>query len=147
MEDDIVSVRLEDGVPMVDPGVPELRLNPDVVDALEFEETKTYADDGGTEKCYHYIDDMPDSVPLETCYVLNIGDTCAQSTISGQEQLFTLVNSTYTQGLLNETAKAGENFRQCAAIVSDAEFRYLTRPDDIGEIESVVGAVTQGADY
>jgi len=141
MEDDIVSVRFENGTPVVDAGVPEMRLNQDAVDALGLSETTSYQNDGKSDKRYQQFEDVPDPAPLTKCYVVEPGESLAFEPISEQEQLFSLVGNTYAQGLLSDTDQADNHFRQCSSIVQQTSFRRLTRPDDIDELPKLVESV------
>jgi len=145
IEDDIVSVRIENETPMVHPGVPELRLNPDTVEVLGFTETTSYPNDGNSGKRYHRLDDMPSAAPILACYVLQPSQTYSVTPLPEREQLFSLVESTYTQGLLSDTAQTGNHFQQCRTVVARTKFRSLSRRDDLDDISALVGTVIEDA--
>ncbi|MDS0261450.1 hypothetical protein NDI56_18775 [Haloarcula sp. S1CR25-12] len=141
MEDDIVCVRFEDGVPVVVPGVPELRLKPDAVEALDLAETRTYADDGGSDKRYQRFEDTPDPAPVVACYILTEGESVSLDDASENDHLFSLIESTYTRGLLRETEQTDTHFGQCATVVETTNCRRLTRTDDHAALPSLIERV------
>ena len=141
LEDDIVSVRFDDETPIVDPGVPEMRLKPDAVDGLAIEGTTSHADDGGSGKRYQQFPEVPDAVPLAGCYVLDTADAIGFREIPQRGALFNLVNHTYTQGLLSDTDQAGAHFQQCSAIADRVPFKLLERPEDHDELPALIDTV------
>lgn len=143
LEDDIVSVRFDDGTPIVDPGIPEMRLEPDAVAGLHIEGTRSHSDDGGSQKRYQQFDAVPDPAPLGGCYVLDDGETLRLTDIPEQGALFNLVNHTYTQGLLPDTHQTTVHFRQCTDIASEIPFQLLERPMDHEALSSVIDAVVR----
>lgn len=143
MEDDIVSVRFEDGIPIVDPGVPEMRLNSDVVDTLDIKGTREYEDDAGPQKRYDEFEETPDPAPLGRCYALEKGDKIAIETLSQREQLFGLTEATYTQGLIPDTESSERHFQQCSEIVETTPFHRLTRPDDFKKLPAFLDAIVE----
>ena len=147
MEDDIVSVRFEGQTPTVDPGVPELRLKPDAVDALGFKRTTSYPNDGNSGKRYQPLDGVPEPAPLTRCYVLRTGESLGFEPISERDRLFTLIQNTYTQGLLPDTHQTGDHFQQCSAIVETVSFRKLERPDELIRLADLVNLVIKDVEY
>ncbi|MUV88610.1 hypothetical protein GJ629_00815 [Halapricum sp. CBA1109] len=147
LEDDIVSIRFEDETPVVDPGVPEMRLRPDAVEALGIERTHQCEDDGGSDKRYLVFDEQPDPVPIGGCYVLRQGERLVIEDLPEKERLFQLVDQTYTQGMLSDTDASGDHFRQCAAVVERTSFGVLQRPSDHDVLPSLVAAVVDSSRF
>lgn len=143
MEDDIVSVRSEGDTPVVDPGVPEMRLHADAVGALGIGDTTTYPNDGGSDKHYRQFTDVPAPAPIGAFYVLRSGDSLSVEDISEREQLFNLIESTYTQGMLSDTGQASTHFQQCANVVGTTPVRVLERPNDIDVLPELVDVVRE----
>lgn len=143
MEDDLVSIRLDGDTPIVDPGVPELRLHSDVVAALNVEGATRCSDDGGSDKLYYRMDTAPDSAPLDRCYLLERGEAVSLETLAQRPQLFSLIRSTYTRGLVPTTRRSASHFDQCSTVVEEVPFRRLTRPRDIDSLWTLVDAVVK----
>ena len=143
LEDDIVSVRFENETPIVDPGVPEMRLVPDAVEALGIDGAVHHPDDGGSEKQYQQFENVPASAPLAGCYVLRNGDSLSLSELSERDQLFNIVQSTYTQGLLPDTDRTDNHFQQCSTVAGTTLCRLLTRPDDHDVLPTLVDTVVE----
>lgn len=144
LEDDIVSIRFDGETPIVDPGVPEMRLKPDAVEALGIGGTRQYENDGDSGKQYLELEEQPDPVPLERCYVLQQGERLAIDSLPERERLFQLIDQTYTQGMLSDTDASGDHFRQCAAVVEQTTFGVLRRPSDHDSLPSLVATVVDG---
>lgn len=141
LEDDIVSIRFDDGAPVVDPGIPEMRLEPDAVEGLSIEGTRSHSRDGGSQKRYQQFDSVPEPVRLGGCYVLDDSETLRLTDIPERGALFNLVNHTYTQGLLPDTHRTASHFQQCTDIAAEIPFRLLERPKDHEALQSVIDAV------
>jgi len=141
LEDDTVAVRFDDGTPVVVPGVPHLRLSPDAVTALGFEETTTPAGDWGPVKQYLGTGAIPDPTPLARCYVLQDGDSLEFKEIPPRNRPFVLVTSTYAQGLLPDTGMTEDHFEQCATVVDSASIKRLVRPRDHAQLSLLVSLV------
>lgn len=143
LEDDIVSIRFDEETPIVDPGIPEMRLEPDAVDGLRIEGTESHSQDGGSQKRYQQFDSVPDPAPLGGCYVLDDGESVCFSDIPEQGALFNLVDHTYTQGLLPDTHQTAVHFQQCTDIAAEIPFQLLERPKDHDTLSSVIDAVVR----
>lgn len=140
LEDDVVAIRFDEGVPVVLPGVPQLRLRPDVAASLDVEAT-TRTDDGGSNKYYQEVDDVPDPAPLGGIYRLREGETLTLEQNTGHDQLFELLTQTYARGLLGETETTADHFEQCGAILESVPFQTLSRPLEYEILPSVVELV------
>jgi len=143
LEDDIVSVRFEDESPLVDPGVPEMRLKPDAVDELGVDGATDHPDDGGSGKLYSQFDAVSRPAQVAGCYLLRTDDSVSLDTVPDRGQLFKLVESTYTQGLLSDTRQTETHFQQCVSVVETTPFRFLSRPENLEELSSVVDTVVR----
>lgn len=143
LEDDTVGIRFDDGTPVVVPGVPQLRLSPDAVDALEFENTTVPSGDWGPTKRYQQIEDVPAPAPLAGCYLLQDDETLALKKIPPRNRIFALVTSTYAQGLLSDTDVTGDHFEQCAKIVETTPVQRLVRPKDHAQLPLLVNLVVR----
>ncbi|MCU4974876.1 hypothetical protein OB955_19335 [Halobacteria archaeon AArc-m2/3/4] len=143
LEDDLVAVRTDGESPTVFPGVPQLRLTTDAVEALEVEHTTRPDDDGGSEKRYQYVDEVPDPAPLKGCYLLRDGEPLSLERLAPRDQLFELVSNTYTVGLLSDTEATPTHFQQCSTIVETTPFHVLRRPRDHHQLPSLVELVAE----
>ncbi len=141
LEDDVVGIRFDGDTPTVLPGVPQLRLKPDAVDALNVDGTTRYPDDGGSGKRYQQLADVPDPAPLAGCYILQEGESFALETLAGSEPLFQLVASTYVRGLLSDTEATATHFKQCSRVFETTPFQRLQRPDDHSKLPTLIEMV------
>jgi hypothetical protein len=127
-DDDVVAIRFDDGKPVVVPGIPQLRLAPDAVDALGIEGTTRPEGDWGPEKRYRQFRQMPPPSRLSNVYVLQPGERVAIKEIPARNRVFVLITSTYTQGMLSDTGLASNHFKQCSTVVKTTAVRRLQRP-------------------
>ncbi|RQG94015.1 hypothetical protein [Natrarchaeobius chitinivorans] len=143
LEDDLVGIRLESGRPVVVPGVPEIRLLPDAIDALDVDGTSRPEEIGDSEKRYKRIDATADPVSLSRCYVLSDGDELALEPVPPRDRVVELIARTYTGGLLDETGATADNFRSCSTITEETPFLALSRPRDHDRLPELVELVAR----
>ncbi|RQH01486.1 hypothetical protein EA472_07255 [Natrarchaeobius oligotrophus] len=141
LEDDVVGIRVDESHPAVLPGVPQLRLMPDAVEALDVEGTTGPASDADSEKRYKQFDAARRPAPLAACYLLEEDDSLAIDRLDPHERVSQLVSRTYTGGMLAETDATAVNFRQCTTIAKTCPFRRLRRPRDHRSLPALVEAV------
>lgn len=141
LSDDITAVEIVDEMPMVLPGMPLLKLTPDV--AALFDSGETCLSAGPEDKDLYRI---PSGVPqstrlLDRLYVITDGEL--QSTnMSPGETVQALVGHTYTQSLLDETS-IGTHFRQCTRVADTTDVRWLSRPNDLEVLSDTVHQIEQ----
>lgn len=147
LEDDVVAIRFDDDGAAVLPGVPQLRLKPEAVDALDVTDTAVFPADGPSEKRYKLVEPAADPVPLAGCYFLADGDDLAVERLAPREALFDLMGQTYySGGLLSETETTDDHFQQCSAIVDSVSVGTLERPRRYDELPSLVEFVADELD-
>jgi len=141
LDDDVVGIRFDRETPTVVPGLSQLRLSPDAVDALDVAEASRPTGDWGPPKRYRELAESPDPVPLAGVYILQTGDELAIKPIPERNRLFVLVTSSYARGLLSDLDLTAEHFRQCSEIVSEVPIRRLQRPQTHDVLPRLVDAV------
>lgn len=141
LEDDLVGIRFDGEQPMVVPGVPQLRLLPDAIDALGVDGTTQPESEGDAEKRYKRIETVREPAPLTRCYRLRDGPELSFETVPPHEQVFSLISQTYTGGLLAETETTADNFRLCSGVAETTTFRTLHRPKDHDRLPSLVDRI------
>jgi hypothetical protein len=115
---------------MVLPGVPQLRLVPEAVEALGIEGTSQPIGDRGPEKRYGRTDPVVEPVPLARCYFLRWGDELALESHGGHDAFLELTSRAYARGLLSDTDATADYFDRCAELVETIPLRVLRRPRD-----------------
>jgi hypothetical protein len=141
LSDDITAIEIADGEPMVVPGVPLLKLAPELPLRLDLDWDRLSAVSQGKE-LYRVPGGVPRSRrPLDRLYVLAEGDL-RSAAMSPGERIQALVGHTYTQSLLDE-ASIGDHFRQCARVAETAAVRRLSRPRDLDSLPATVRRIEE----
>lgn len=145
LDDDIVPVRFRDATAIVAPGIPQLKLNPDVADTFDVEVAGEPKDDG---KLYVRLDSATgrDWVPLRCCYVLTEGPEVSVRPVPPREQFVVLLDKTYTVGLLDDTGMKPAHFEQCAKLMETTPLRELKRPQRLAALPDLVETVVEDID-
>lgn len=143
LADDIVGIRPGDGAPTVLSGVPQLRLEPEVVAALDIDETATSSQSARSEKQYLNLTPVADTVPVGCFYLLAEGESVAIESLAGTEQFFQVVKRTFHDGFLSEDRMTPTGFQQCSTVIDASPVRYLRRPRRYEALPSVVKRVVR----
>lgn len=144
LDDDIVVVRFDDGGPVVAPGVPQLKLTPEMEARIDIDSAKAEDTSDVTGKTHYRTETAnvdPDAVPLAGCYLLRDGPTASVERVTGRDAILELIANTYTGGLLDETDRNGANFQHCTSIVRNTSVNALARPQDLAALPDLVDAV------
>jgi hypothetical protein len=141
--DDIVGIRVDEDPPTVVPGVPQLRLDPDVVAALGVDGTTRPDHDAGPDKRYRQLDPVREPLPLGCVYVLEEGESLGVESLAGPDQFFRFVEHTYRRGYLSGEDMTPTGFEQCAAVVESTPVRLLRRPKRHDVLTSLVELVAR----
>lgn len=143
LEDDVVGIDVGGDQPTVLPGVPQLRLKPEAIDALDVDGTTRPERDTGAVKRYKQLEPTVEPVPLSTCYLLADGDELALEPIDPQTRVVELISRTYTGGMLRETDATAVNLEHCAQVADAATFQRLQRPKTHESLSAVVDCVAR----
>jgi hypothetical protein len=141
--DDVVGIKIDDGMSVVVPGVPQIRLGDDTIEGVGIEETIRYEHDRGPEKSYQPIDNQSNETELGSIYTLQNNDTTCINNLDGPIAFFQLVTSTYAQGLLSDTDATTEHFEQCAAVLNQVSLRQLARPKSFERLPEVAELIAE----
>lgn len=141
LADDVVAIQFGDGQPTVVPGVPQIRLSPEVADGLGIDPVHSYDHDWGIEKVYQPIEAQADAAPLRAIYSLEEADDVGIELFDGSASLFELVTNTYAQGLLPDTGATADHFDQCSRVLASTPVRRLRRPKRFDRLPEVVDRV------
>jgi hypothetical protein len=144
LDDDIVVVRFDEQGPVVAPGVPQLKLTPEMENRIDIDSADAEDTRGVTGKTYYRTETEtvdPHGVPLSGCYLLRDGPAASVEPVTGHDAILELIANTYTGGLLDETDRAEMNFQQCANIVGDTSVNVLARPQSLAALPDLVEAV------
>ncbi len=139
LDDDLVVIETGGKTPVVYPGVPELKLYPEVADTLHIDSPVTGRDDD-TGKQYHTTAAQwqRDPLPLERCYRLAEHETFELNSLPAHDWLLTLISDTYNAGLLEDTDTMSLHFEQCAHVIEAADVAELRRPDNLSALPGFV---------
>ncbi|WP_424016469.1 hypothetical protein ACOZ4N_11230 [Halorientalis pallida] len=142
LDDDIVPIRFREETPVVAPGIPQLKLSPEVADTLDVDVAGEPRDDG---KLYVRVDSATgrDWVPLRCCFVLTKGPELSVRPVPPRDRFVVLVDNTYTASLLDETEAMPEHFRRCARLIETTPLRELRRPQRLTALPDLVETVVE----
>jgi hypothetical protein len=136
LEDDVVSVRIDQGVPIIDPGVPVLRLPIDSVEALDVERRNLHKDGLNKNKRFMDISYSPGSSNLDGCYIYKPGDEYRIEKLTSSENVLHVISNTYGRNLLSDMELQEDNFIQCSTVAENVPFRSIHRPSKLDDIKS-----------
>jgi hypothetical protein len=144
VDDDILTITTDGTVPLTIPGVPRVKMYPDVathlgldVEALaplhprDAKRGRTVADRFATGP-----------LPLRVLYVLDDAETLSLAPLTPSAALVELLRHSYGARTLQATRTA-EHFRQCATVAGRVPARVLRRPRSLAALPRLVEAVEQ----
>ena len=145
LADDMLAVRLQDSVPLVAPGFPQLKLWPDVLVALGRDPDVLPAVRASYSKRAQPIPDRfagNQDLPLACLYVL-----CRQAELGivplGQPAAFIeIVSHSYGVEWLHDVSSA-KQFRRRAELVQSVPVRRLQRPADLDMVGDLIDLVEE----
>jgi hypothetical protein len=136
LEDDVVSIRFENGNPIVDPGIPDLRLSTDIIDGLGYDEQNLTPDHLIGEKKYKSVDSSDTPSPLKCCYILQPSDQTSLESCTDMNTVVYLISNSYAQKYISDMGLEAHNFEQCSNVAHNTNFQILNRTSDIDELRS-----------
>lgn len=133
MADDVSVVSVNgDGVPVILPGYPQLKLWPDAARRLgETPELLPRVDTKLEKHCLPFQEGFyRKPVPLHRVYVLSTNSkrNLVLRSLKGVEKLTVLINNTYRVHFLYEMGAKALHFKQCVAVAKHAVVTKVTRP-------------------
>ena len=143
LSDDVTPVVTGRDGPAVRSGYPAIKLDSEVVDRFDVPVGEPQHICDRREKHFYPLpyDQPADPVPLDRVYVLADADRVAISEVTAARRVMTLVENTYTIGLLDDDATASSNFSQCASLASAIPVKRLERPRDFDTLPQLVERV------
>ena len=142
---DISVLVFDNGVPMITPSFPMLKLSPESKSAtapsldpmmppVETAEKRYYSVEGAFERT---------PVPLERIYTIEVSDRKSPriESLDAQTVIPELVRHTFANSLLEDTDTMPQHFEQCVSVADAVPIKRLDRPDDLDRLVDVVEAV------
>lgn len=149
LADDVVAVDLHEvELPMIIPGFPQLKLNPDsLVEAFNDDPETMPAIASHLDKRSRRVDEFCKvSQPLEAIYVLGGGENIRISQLQSQQAVQALIANSYTARFAAdwiENGLAASNLRHCVEITNQTPVFLLERPHDLSKLRDVAHAVEE----
>jgi len=141
LEDDVISIRFDGGVPIIDSGIPVLRLPTDTVDDLELDSSNLQDDKLSKNKNFLQFNISPKEHELDRCYTVTTGDDFNVSKIKTASTVLQLISNTYVKNYLTETESQSSNFTQCSTVAENVSFRMLSRPKEMDNLKTYANKV------
>jgi len=147
--DDVVAVDLQHPRgPLVLPAFPQLKLWPQVLEALGRDpEALARVLPDADKRVFRAVDRFPQSpLPLECIYVLSRGTRSQIDPFGFQDALIQLVRHSYAVHLLDATGTTARHFRQCATLASSVPVKRLERQQSLASLSELAELIeTDGA--
>lgn len=146
ISDDICAIALNDeGIPVVYPSYPQIKIKDDAADGLNIEtaELERIRADLDKYKLMVQGNFQTESLPLHKIYFLKTG-TSAQITfqpLHGQEKIFLLIQNTYRSQLLDGLGKSQQHFLLCKTLSRNLNTVALERQKDLAQIDHFIKAI------
>lgn len=146
--DDVVALDVRAaGRPRVLPGVPQLKLWPDVSAFLGHEPETLSRIHPELEKLARPADhELPQApMPLQGIYLLADGDGVAAETLEPQQSFVEILRQSYALRFVGTAGVTAAHFHQCAGLARATPVRRLSRPRSLSALPDVVRLVEQTA--
>jgi len=142
--DDVIAVQVDDPVPIVYGGFPQLKLWPDAVAALGEDAAALPRLHPGVEKRIRRVADAFADAPrpLRRIYVLADGPEPASEPLTPRPAFLELVRHSYSARALAGAAVA-RHFSQCARLASRVPVSRLRRPHDLQRLPELARLVAE----
>jgi hypothetical protein len=144
VDDDVLAVGTEGAVPVTIPGVPRIKLYPDVAAHLGMDVTALPVVQPRVGKLGLAVGNRfaPGPVPLRRLYVFEDADALAIVPLAPPAALVETLRHSYGARSF-QALQAPEHFRQCAAVAARVSARRLRRPRSLAGLAGLVRAVEQ----
>lgn len=141
--DDVLAIQFKDGIPIVIPSYPFIKLLPDAVAALGHDvETFPLLNRTTTKRMQTFENSyLQDTYPLGKIYFLAISDRHELQDCSSTEALLNLVNHSRALNALTDPDSKKQHFQQCSDIVKFIPFSILHRKPGLDELSVIVRQV------
>jgi hypothetical protein len=141
--DDVLAIQFKDGIPVVIPSYPFIKLLPDAVAALGHDlETFPLLNRTTTKRIQTFENSYLHNVyPLGKIYALAISDRHEVQDCSSTEPLLSLVNHSRALNALTDPESKKHHFQQCSEIVKSIPFRILHRKPGLDDLSVIVRQV------
>ncbi len=144
LADDVAAIRLDNGVPMVMPAFPSLKLSADSADALGYNAADHRPIYQGSDKSFFRLTDrfQHEPVPLGRIYSLADSETIEIEALKSSSAVMELVRNTYHIGI-EPPRNRDQHLFQCGDLAREIQVLRLGRPRDFSKLSEVALAVEE----
>jgi hypothetical protein len=140
VSDDILSLEFREGIPMVFPGFPRIKLWPESKKMLN-EKLESFPIHSESRKRSCKVNNFHDQIiPLKQVYVIENNDETYLETMSPQEALIELIRNSYCANIFQNSEQA-TNLGEYAKIVKNVNIKQLNIKKDLSKIPQMVDLV------
>jgi hypothetical protein len=138
MADDVVAVKEFEGVSVIYPAFPQLKLLPEIAEALGFDMNSLLNVSSTESKLAARLDSCYslDPVPLKQIYIMEKGETIKIERLTQRDSMMELVRNSYSSRSLIPGINQSAHFAKCAKIAKDIPISRLARPIDLKALAS-----------
>lgn len=143
--EDIVAIDYSDGTPVVYPGIPQLKMAPNVATCLNYsaqsiESLYPLSD----EVVYRYDRKLlSECLNLNCIFVISDAERINISALSSAEGLIELVRNSYTARILERTQSQESHFKNCTQLLRKIPVFRLERPRNLALLQEVAAVVEE----
>jgi hypothetical protein len=145
LSDDIIAVEFVDGVPMVAPGFPYVKIWPDSVSAVgrQNEHLPRFIE-SGEKRVLHTGDvDSDRRTPLGRLYLLDRESNGGVVPLGKHDALRELMAHTFVSSLLKTPSSAARHLAQCAELLRSIPVSRIGTMGLLGSLSTIVGIVEE----
>lgn len=147
LADDVSLIFRNDGLFQVAPGIPQLKVNAEVVEQLGRDaHTLPQIHPLIPKRAWRDVDSFVTApVPVRRVYVLEEGPEVSLAPIAGPRAAIDLITFSYKLEIFKAAVNASAYLRECAALVAQAPVRRLFRNAQLWELARMTDLVEQDA--
>jgi hypothetical protein len=142
--DDVLPVRVEGARSWVSPAFPQLKLTSAAAAALGHDQQSIFSLHSRLNKYGHRVTETfdPAELPLQSVYVLDIGETLMIQPLGPQEALLAAIANAYGARPLKAVIQSPSYFAQIMTLLKTVKFYRLTRPANLQALPELAQFVT-----
>ncbi len=148
--DDLVVISTDDGIPIVYPAFPQVKLCLDAAESLGYDTSVLpYVSPKGKKHiaALSFSGFFSDPLPLERIYLIEYGEFADMKLMDSRQGLIELVRNSYAVHSLNAGVNLSSHFSQCAKVAKDVPIFRLFRPFNLNCLDYLARMIEYGCPF